>query len=430
MHIAFVDATPGTLDAIAHAKDAGHVVSFLESPEPYYPATAENASLIGRADRIMRGVPTTDAPALTAALARCHAWKPVDFAVSQHEMAVEAVALSCKALGLPGTSPDAVLTARRKDLLRTALREAGIAGPPFAVARDPDEALRAADSIGYPVVVKPPSGADSRLASVARDRAHVRAACDRILAGGVDALPPGWRPQFTRGLLVEGYLAGPLISVEIGMRDERGYVFCISGRTRARDDEVIEIGPHIPAELPGGQERDCAAYAESVCRAIGLDRGVFHLEMIVTARGPVLVEANPRIMGGIMPTVYQHATGRSIYNGFLQVISGAAVDCAPPAFGGCVTGRRFFARADTAMPASWETGWLDSNAGQLIRFDPPDSLGLRPLQAVRRGQVIARMISRGPDYAATAKAGTRISDLIQDSWKIPLLYGEYDICNN
>jgi biotin carboxylase len=426
MHIAFVDANPAALEAIARASDEGHVVSYIESPDPYYRATAENQSLIARADRVVRGVRTTDAAAVTAALARCHAWKPVDFAVSHHELAVEAVAMSCQALGLPGTSPRAVLTARRKDLLRAALRDAGIAGPEFAMAPDADSAVAAADEIGYPVVVKPPSGTDSRLASVARDRAEVRAACARMLGDGLDTLPPGWREQFSRGVLVEGYLSGPLVSAEIGMRDGRCYLFCVSGRTRARDDEVIEIGPHIPAELPGAQERECAAYAESVCRAIGLDLGIFHLEMIVTPRGPVLVEANPRIMGGIMPTVYQHATGRSIYSGFLQIISGAPVDCAPSRFDGCVTGRRFFASEDGSLPAAWDTSWLASFAGQLIRFDPPGALGLRPCQRVRRGQVIARVISRGRDYAATARTGARIAALIEESWKLRLLRGEYD----
>jgi biotin carboxylase len=427
MHIAFVDSTPAPLEAIARARDEGHLVSFIESSDPSYLPTPENVRLIERADRIVRDVATTDTAAVTAALAECHAWKPVDFAVSQNEMAVEAVARSCKALGLRGTSPDGVLTARRKDLLRAALRDAGLACPAFAVAQDADEALAAADAIGYPVIVKPPSGADSRLAALARDRAEVRAACAQILGGGLDTLPAAWRAQYARGLLVEEYLRGPLISVEIGMRNGRGYVFCVSGRTRARDDEVIEIGPHIPAELPAGQERDCVAYAESVCRAIGLDMGVFHLEMIVSARGPVLVEANPRIMGGIMPTVYAHAAGRSIYSGFLQVISGASVDCARPRFDGCVTGRRFFARTDAALPESCDTSWLAPYHDQLIRFDPPAALGLRPREKVRAGQVVARMISRGADYAATAKAGVQIAGLIAKSWEISPLYGEYDM---
>jgi biotin carboxylase len=424
MHIAFVDSNQAALEAIGCAKDEGHQVSFIESFDPIYARTAENLRLIERSDWIARDVPTTDAAAVTAALAECHARHPIDFAVSHNEMAVEAVALSCEALGLRGTSPNALLTARRKDLLRAALRDAGLAVPAFALARDTSEAIAAADAIGYPVVIKPPSGADSKLTFVARDHADVHAACEHALLG-LSTVPPEWRRQFSRGLLVEQHLAGPLVSAEIGMREGRGHVFCISGRTRARDDEVIEIGPHIPAELPPHQWRACGAYAEAVCRAIGLDLGVFHLEMIVTPHGPVLVEANPRIMGGIMPTVYQHATGRNIYTEFLRLISGAPLD-GSPLFDGCVTGRRLFAAVDGTLPESWDTGWLAGYSGQLLRFDLPAELGLGPLQAVRRGGVIARAILRGNNYAETARTGAEIAGQVERSLGIKLMHGEYD----
>jgi biotin carboxylase len=424
MHIAFVDSNQAALEAIACAKDEGHQVSFIESSDPLYARTADNIGLIERSDWVTRDVATTDAAAVSAALAECHATHPIDFAVTHNEMAVEAVALSCRALGLRGTSPDAVLTARRKDLLRGVLQDAGLAVPAFASARDGGDVLAAADAIGYPVVIKPPSGADSKLTFVARDRADAAAACEQLL-GGLSVLPPAWRPQFSRGVLVEGHLDGPLVSAEIGMRDGRDYVFCISGRTRARDDEVIEIGPHIPAELPPDQSRACGAYAAAVCRAIGLDPGVFHLEMIVTPRGPVLVEANPRIMGGIMPTVYQHATGGSIYTQFLRLISGAPVD-APPLFDGCVTGRRLFAAVDGTLPESWDAGWLAGYSGQLIRFDSPVSLGLRPLQAVRRGDVIARVILRGNSYADTTRTCGEIAGRVEQSLGVKLMQGEYD----
>jgi biotin carboxylase len=215
------------------------------------------------------------------------------------------------------------------------------------------------------------------------------------------------------------------------MSGGRGSVFCISGRTRSRDDEVIETGVHIPAELPADQARACASYAASVCRAIGLDRGIFHVEMIVTSRGPVLVEANPRIMGGILPTVYLHAAGESIYRAFLQVISGAAVST-PPSFPGCVAGRRLFARTPGVMPGGWDTGdWLGDHRSSVIRssvirMDSPEDMGIRPGDRVRRGQVIARVILRGAGYAETARAARDIIGRAEKALGIELMRGEYD----
>ena len=313
MHIAFVDSNSAALEALKSAKNEGHRVTFVQSSRPsFYVLNEHNRRLIGHADRVEADVETTDPKAVTAALARVHAEHPIDFAVSQFELSVEAVAQACLTLGLPGPSPRGVLTARRKDLTRAALRDAGLPTARFHRVPDVAGAVAAAAQLGYPVVIKPPSGLDSRLAFVARDAADARAGGQRAEQSLRD-LPTAWHGQLARGLLVEEYLPGPLVSVELGRNGDHSYPFCISGRTRSHEDEVIETGVHIPAELPADQARACVGYAEQACRAIGLDRGVFHLEMIVTPRGPVLVEANPRIMGGILPTVYRHAAGHDIY---------------------------------------------------------------------------------------------------------------------
>jgi biotin carboxylase len=426
VHIAFVDSNNAGLEAIKCAAEDGHRVTFLQAAKPsFYPFSAANLRLIGHASQVVGDVATTDAASVTAALARCHAAHPIDFATSQFELSVEPVAHACKALGLPGTNPDGVLVARRKDVLRAALRDAGIATAAFAVARDAGEALTAAAGIGYPVVIKPPSGLDSRLVFIARDPDEVRAGCARALSG-LAALPAAWHGQLTRGFLVEEHLSGPLVSVEIGMSGGRGHVFCISGRTRSRDDEVIETGVHIPAELPADRATACASYAAAVCRAIGLDRGIFHMEMIVTTRGPVLVEANPRIMGGVLPTVYSHATGESIYRAFLQVISGAE-SLPSPAFRGCVAGRRLFARTPGVMPGDWDTGdWLGEHQSSVIRVDSPEDLGICPGDQVQRGQVIARVILRADGYAETARAARDIIGRAEKALGLDLMRGEYD----
>jgi biotin carboxylase len=425
MHIAFVDSNLAALEALRHAKEEGHRVSFIEPAEPVYPLTDSNVSLIERADWLMRNVPTANPAAVTAALAQCHAVCPIDAVTSQQEMAVEAAALACKELGLRGTAPDAVLIARRKDRLRAVLRSAGLATPRFALARDAGEAVAAVRAIGYPAVIKPPSGAGSRLTFIARGPGDTRAACREILAGA-PGVPADWHEQFSRGILLEEYLSGPLISVEIGRRGRESYVFCISGRTRSAHDEVVEVGAHIPAELPLAAAAECAAYAKAVCAAIGLDNGVFHLEMIVTGEGPVLVEANPRVMGGIMPVIYRHATGQSIYASLLQIFSGAPVTTARDAVRGCVASRRLIARTDGRLPGVWDTGWLGAYRDLLIAFEDPSALGFLPGQAVRSGQMIARLMVRGADYPAASRVISDIVGRMESSLGLALMRGEYD----
>jgi biotin carboxylase len=425
MHIAFVDSNPAALDAIRCAKEAGHRVSFVQSSDPLYPLTEENLRIVRSVDWLADGQATTDAACVTDVLAKCHADTPIDVVITQHEMAAEAVAIAARTLGLRGTNADAVLTARRKDRCRTVLRDAGLQSARFAVAVCVDEALAAADAIGYPVVMKPPSGGDSLLSFVARDSAQARAACSAILAGQ-GGVPPLWRSQFTRGVLIEERLRGELVSVEIGARDGEFYPFCISGRFRWREDEVVELGSYIPADLSVEQAAECVEYAMAVCRAVGLDLGIFHLEIMLTSRGPILVEANPRIMGGALPTIYRHATGRNIYTALLQILTGAPVDAHPGTISGCTAGRKVMVRSHGQLPEQAELDWLDEHSDALIDFDHFHNYKARPGQPVRPGEVIARFFLRGRDRVSVARRSEEILRRTEQSLGLELMIENCD----
>jgi biotin carboxylase len=422
MHIAFVDANPAALDAIRAAKQAGHRVTFIESGDPVYARTPANRATIALADELVTGVRTLDPDAVEVALDKCHTESAIDVVTTQHEMATRAVAIACRRLGLRTTAPDAVLTARRKDLCREALRAAGLAHARFALAGDEAGVLAAAGQIGYPVVLKPPAGTDSLLTFVAHGPAEARAGCQGLLAG-LDRVPPAWREQFSEGILVEELLTGRLVSVEIGARDGKFFPFCISGRIRWHEDEVVELGAYIPAGLDQAASRRCFGYAADVCRTLGLDLGVFHLEVMLTDRGPVLVEANPRVMGGAMPTIYRMATGTGIYEALVQILTGAPDVQLPAAFDGCTGGHKV---------AVSRTGRLDERATLGLLEDHPSvlqTIGFAdfhtgPGQQVHRGQTIARFILREADHRSLIATAEHLLHQLEPELGVTLMIGE------
>jgi ATP-grasp N-terminal domain/ATP-grasp domain len=418
MHIAFVDANAGGLQVISAAKAAGHRVTFLEPPRPGYPRNAHTLAVVGSADRVIAGVATTDPDEVTDTLAKVHAEEPLDAACSPWEYAVEAVAVACRRLGLRGTTPAGVLTARRKDRARAALDRAGVASARFAYAADERAAIEAAQRIGYPVVVKPPSGAGSRLAAVARDAAAVAGACRAMLASAGD-LPPLWQEQYRRGFLIEERLAGPMVSVEIGRRGGEFFPFAVAGRLRWAGHEVVELGGFIPADVSAGQAAACIGYAERVCLAIGLDVGVFHLEMIITDRGPVLVEANPRVMGAALPVIYQHATGHDIYAALVQLLAGGPVDV-PPVPDGCTGGHKVLPARDGMIPADTSLGWLGSQPGVLDVAGFAD-FHTGPGARVHADQLIARFLLRAPDHRAFRESTAGILARLEHDLGLPLM---------
>ena len=127
-----------------------------------------------------------------------------------------------------------------------------------------------------------------------------------------DQLSPGLRQvkeQFSRGILVEQRLAGQMVSVEIGIRGDETHVLMVSGRQNGEIDECLPMGIFMPWYLPQSEYAQCVDYAERVCQMLGLTFGLYHIEIMLTASGPILVEANARLMGGIMTRVYRVVTG-------------------------------------------------------------------------------------------------------------------------
>jgi biotin carboxylase len=421
MHIAFVDSNPAALEAIRAAKELGHQVTFIESDDPYYPPTPVNRATIALADHLLTGVSTLDPDAVTVALDKAHGKAAIDVVTTQHEMAARAVAIACRRLGLRGTSPDAVLTARRKDLCRAALRAAGLAHARYALAADEEGALAAAARIGYPVVLKPPAGTDSLLAFVAANPGEARMGCSGLLSG-LDLVPPGWRRQFSEGILVEELLTGRLVSVEIGARDGTFFPFCLSGRIRWRENEVVELGGYIPG-LPEHEARPCVGYAEAVCRAIGLDLGVFHLEIMLTERGPVLVEANPRVIGGSMPTVYRLATGSDIYGSLVRILTGAPDVPVPEAFDGCTGCHKVVARRAARIDPRATLDFLGRHPSVLRVFGFED-FGTGAGRPVRPGQTVARFILRETGHQSLVATAEELLREAEDVLGLSLMIGE------
>lgn len=424
MHIAFVDSTATALPVIRWARELGHRVTYVRPVLPYYPPTEENLRIVRMADRIVEPTATADPDAVTAVLRRVHAEEPIDLANTQFEGAAGAVAIACQRLGLPGTAPEAVLTARRKDRCRAVLHAAGVATAGFAHVTTARAAVTQAERIGYPVICKPPSATSSLLTFVARDADEVREAAARILAGA-DTQAELWRPHLTDGVLVEELLVGPMVSVEIGVAAGVYHPFCVTGRFRWHEDEVVELGSYLPADLPPEQTRACVEYAIAVCRAIGADLGVFHLEMIVTDRGPVLVEFNPRAMGGGIPAAYRHATGHEIHRSVVQILTGGSEVDVPPLLDGC-----------TAVCAvTTRTGGTLSPTATLARLheDPAvrdvlgfDHYGARPGKPVAPGTVLARFVLRGPDLPTVRAHMTALLHALETDLALPLMVGDKD----
>lgn len=419
-HVLFADLSQAGVHTLRRAVELGHRVTLVRgSAVRYYQVDDSLNRLLRRLDTVIDIPDSYDEEGLTTALRAVLDKRPVDAVICQFDPVTEPLAAACARLGVPWTAPRGVRTARDKARTRRALERAGLASARHAVVHDADAAVRAARRIGWPVVVKPVSGTDSLLTSRADGPADVREAADAFFAAADEDQPEVVRRIVARGLMVEEYLPGELVSAEIGLRGDRSWHFLVSGRSRGAVNDCVEMGAVLPADIPAAAAEECFAYAEAACRAMGLDFGVFHVEVMLTARGPVLVEVNPRVMGGVMTQLYRLLTGVDFCDHLLDVYLGREPRFAPvPSGGRTITARRLMPEADGRLPDTVDLDWVADPDVGLAHFE---SFHLAPGTAVRRQQVLGRFSVLADDWRSAMDRADALVGRFQDALGLPLI---------
>jgi biotin carboxylase len=417
-HLLFVDANEPGIATLGIAKDLGHRVTFVRSTEHVlFHETPAALATLARLDRIVDVGLASDPEQLIKAVGEVVATDPVDQVITQSGFCVAAAAQMAAALRLPFTDPGAVLAARNKATSRRLLREHGLPSARYALIHHPGEAEGAAAEVGFPIVVKPAGGENSMLAYRVDDIDELRTIVAGVFAD-IDGLAPLMRDQFSLGVLIEQHLAGELVSAEIGRLNGVSYRYMVSGRIRARHNECVEMGALMPAPLSPADRDACFTYGEQVCAALGLDLGIFHLEMIMTEAGPVLVEANPRLMGGVMPSLYRNVTGHEIQGDLVRIHTGQPPEPPPPPRR-LVTSRKIMSWSAATLTDRIDLGWLAGYGDSVVAFD---DYGIRPGRTVGEQQVLGRVQVTGPTLAAATEHADRIVERMAQSLGIALIH--------
>jgi len=237
------------------------------------------------------------------ALASVHAI----LALGDRPLAVAAHA--ARALGLPYNSPESVETARNKLRQRECLSAARVPVPQFFSFALDDDLGRVLPRVQFPCVVKPLMLSMSQGVVRANDAAEFRAAVARIRA-----LVQSPEIQVTREagldrLLVEGFLPGPEVALEGLLEDGSLRTLAIFDKPDPLEgpyfEETIYVTPSRLAPRALAALEDCARQAVA---ALGLTRGPIHAEFRVNARGPWVLEVQPRPIGGLCARALRFGT--------------------------------------------------------------------------------------------------------------------------
>ncbi len=204
---------------------------------------------------------------------------------------------------------------------RRAFAAHGMPSPPFALVETDAEVLGCGERWGYPLVVKPARGAESRGVRRVDGPAAVTTALAEARAA---AQATGWER-----ILAEGYLDGPDVAVESVVLDGVTHHVSIS-QSGWRGHCWQAATPLEPALQP--QLDAIGAAVAHANTALGIRWAATSHEVRVTGDGPMLVEANVRLGGGACEEAIRLHAGVDRVQVLLAMLAGSTPEFAlqPP----------------------------------------------------------------------------------------------------
>jgi biotin carboxylase len=326
-HFVFVESnTTGTGQlAVQRLVAQGDRVTFLTRSPAKYPFLASSDSRIQ-----VKELDTNSLPTLLAAMRKIGNDEKIDAVLTFSEFYVCLVAELAAVLGLAGLNPRAAQTCRHKPTTREILRGAGLLTPDFHLLGPKENAREFADTLSYPCVVKPPSDSSSHGVRLVRNRAEFLAHCHRIREWKENV-----RGQLLNGdVLVESFLEGPEYSVEtMTLCDGTTSVIGVTDKHLSLPPHFVEMGHDFPSRASDLIKQDLAHTVLRALAAVKFCFGPAHTEIRWTKRGPVVIEINPRLAGGMIPELINYATGIDLLQVWLDLLLGRSVDLTPKRYG-------------------------------------------------------------------------------------------------
>jgi D-alanine-D-alanine ligase-like ATP-grasp enzyme len=218
--------------------------------------------------------------------------------------------------GLPYLSRDAVQDSSiNKGRMKDRFVQAGVPTPRHIELADDAGvavALAAADELGYPCVVKPAAFGGSLGVTQAGNPAELRQRFDYVRAI-IDRNAATFTVP-SRGILIEELCRlDREVSVEVLNSGDRRWVLAVTDKSLGPAPYFAEMGHLIPSRQTG--RADLGEVAMAACAAIGLDRGMAHVEVRYSddQLPPQVIEIGARTAGGAIPDLMEAALGISAY---------------------------------------------------------------------------------------------------------------------
>ena len=322
-HLLIIELPGGSdSDILQAACTGGHSFSFASADMRHYRDQPALWQWLQRAHTLI-DLPGLEAQALMAEVALLHAQHPVQGLLCLVDIRIQDAAGIAQMLGLPFLNPASAALLRDKFLVRSHLQAKGLAQPPFALACSTAELQAAVQALGLPVLIKPVDGFGSQNIVLLREPEDLDpwlSPLENMLPSGVNY---GLGVAANDRLLVERWMPGIVVGCDT--MSHAGVHTLLGTNTKVYYEPpsfAIRGGCFTPW---AGQDPALQAYVFSLLDAVGFDWGAAHVEIMLTAQGPALIEINPRLVGAKIGRLISLAWGASVHQWLIDLHLGHAL---------------------------------------------------------------------------------------------------------
>ncbi len=247
------------------------------------------------------------------------------------EAYVEDYARLCAALGLPALPEERVAALRSKHLMRQLFRDriGEHSTGRFGEVASAADVLEFGEVHGWPVVVKPAALYSSLFVLTVPGPDHVERAFVQVRDGVAAHVRGKGLPERFTALQAEEFLAGSNHSVDLVVAGDgtpwpSPVVDVLTGADLGGGD-FHHFARFAPSRAPADAQAAMAALAQEAVRALDLRLCAAHVEFVLTADGPRLLEVGIR-PGGHRARVLHEAHGISFMAAYAAVLRGQEPD--------------------------------------------------------------------------------------------------------
>lgn len=254
-----------------------------------------------------------------AVLVAAEDYQPDGIMTLATDMPMRGVSKASDKLHLHSIDYMTALKATDKSEMIKAFKSAGVPSPWYFDVESFNDLKSLEWKVSFPCVIKPTDNAGSQ--GVAKVNNF-----EELLANYA------YSHSFSRHgkVIVEEYLDGPEVSVEVMVANGKVHVLQITDKITTGAPHFVEVEHVQPSRLPDETQRQIREVTKLACKAIGINKGPAHVEMRVTQRGPVMIELGARMGGDNITThLVPLSTGIDMVGGTIKVALGEQPDIEP-----------------------------------------------------------------------------------------------------